>query len=153
MGVVYLAERTDIGGQVAIKLLRDGWLSPERRAAVSHGAADAGAAQSSRHRPHLRLQHARRRHSMVRDGVRGRPLHLTKLEPAGRHDTRLPGLIRRVCEAVQYAHSHAIIHRDPQAFEYPRFGRRRIKRPDFGIAKQLNSEESMENRTITGLSA
>src|ERR1700727_39099 len=31
MGVVYLAERTDIGGQVAIKLLRDGWLSPMRR--------------------------------------------------------------------------------------------------------------------------
>src|SRR5277367_6485796 len=31
MGVVYLAERTDIGGQVAIKLLRDAWLSPMRR--------------------------------------------------------------------------------------------------------------------------
>src|ERR1700748_922916 len=31
MGVVYLAERTDIGGLVAIKLLRDAWLSPMRR--------------------------------------------------------------------------------------------------------------------------
>jgi serine/threonine-protein kinase len=31
MGVVYLAERTDIGGHVAIKLLRDAWLSPMRR--------------------------------------------------------------------------------------------------------------------------
>ena len=32
MGVVYLAERTDIGGLVAIKFLHSGWLSPLRRA-------------------------------------------------------------------------------------------------------------------------
>jgi hypothetical protein len=31
MGVVYLAERTDLGSLVAIKLLRDAWLSPARR--------------------------------------------------------------------------------------------------------------------------
>src|SRR6202040_3110848 len=31
MGVVYLAERRDLGSLVAIKLLRDAWLSPARR--------------------------------------------------------------------------------------------------------------------------
>src|SRR5579864_9444111 len=31
MGVVYLAEREDLGSLVAIKLLRDAWLSPARR--------------------------------------------------------------------------------------------------------------------------
>src|SRR5580658_3912903 len=31
MGIVYLAEREDYGGQVAIKILRDAWLSPARR--------------------------------------------------------------------------------------------------------------------------
>jgi eukaryotic-like serine/threonine-protein kinase len=31
MGMVYLAEREDLGSQVAIKLLRDAWLSPSRR--------------------------------------------------------------------------------------------------------------------------
>jgi eukaryotic-like serine/threonine-protein kinase len=31
MGVVYLAERKDLGNRVAIKILRDGWLSPARR--------------------------------------------------------------------------------------------------------------------------
>src|SRR6202044_2529890 len=31
MGVVYLAEREDLGSQVAIKVLRDAWLSPSRR--------------------------------------------------------------------------------------------------------------------------
>ena len=31
MGVVYLAEREDLGTQVAIKVLRDAWLSPARR--------------------------------------------------------------------------------------------------------------------------
>jgi len=31
MGVVYLAQRTDLGSLVAIKILRDAWLSPARR--------------------------------------------------------------------------------------------------------------------------
>src|SRR5690349_5252793 len=31
MGVVYLAEREDLGSLVAIKLLRDAWMSPARR--------------------------------------------------------------------------------------------------------------------------
>ncbi len=31
MGVVYLAERSDLGTQVAVKVLRDAWLSPARR--------------------------------------------------------------------------------------------------------------------------
>ncbi len=31
MGVVYLAERIDLGSLVAIKILRDAWLSPARR--------------------------------------------------------------------------------------------------------------------------
>jgi serine/threonine protein kinase len=31
MGFVYLAERKDLGTQVAIKILRDAWLSPARR--------------------------------------------------------------------------------------------------------------------------
>jgi len=31
MGVVYLAERGDLGLRVAIKILRDAWLSPARR--------------------------------------------------------------------------------------------------------------------------
>ena len=32
MGVVYLVEREDVGGRAALKLLRDGWVSPSRRA-------------------------------------------------------------------------------------------------------------------------
>src|SRR4051812_28609454 len=31
MGIVYLAERPDLKSQVAIKVLRDAWLSPSRR--------------------------------------------------------------------------------------------------------------------------
>ena len=31
MGVVYLAERADLGSKAAVKILRDAWLSPARR--------------------------------------------------------------------------------------------------------------------------
>src|SRR5690606_10745132 len=31
MGRVYLVERMSVGGQAALKLLRDSWLSPDRR--------------------------------------------------------------------------------------------------------------------------
>jgi len=49
MGVVYLAERSDLGSLVALKLLRDAWLSPP-----------------------LRRRHTFRRHSVLRYGVCGR---------------------------------------------------------------------------------
>ena len=151
MGVVYLAERTDIGGQVAIKLLRDAWLSPMRRhrfrieqltlAQLNHPSIariyDSNTLEDGT--PWFVMEYA--------DGL---PL----TEYWSKHEGTIRDcllLIRRVCEAVQYAHSHAIIHRDlkPSNILVSQTGD--VKLLDFGIAKQLNSEESQENRTITGL--
>ena len=62
-------------------------------------------------------------------------------------------LIRRVCEAVQYAHGHAIIHRDlkPSNILVNQAGE--VKLLDFGIAKHLCTEESpaQDHLTVTGL--
>ena len=150
MGVVYLAERTDIGGQVAIKLLRDGWLSPMRRQRFRMEQL-----------PLAQLNHpgiARIYDSnMLEDGTPwfvmeyadGLPLTDYWSQHGGAlRDCML--LMRRVCEAVQYAHSHAIIHRDLKPSNILVSEAGEVKLLDFGIAKQLNSEES-ENRTVTGL--
>jgi eukaryotic-like serine/threonine-protein kinase len=151
MGVVYLAERTDIGGQVAIKLLRDAWLSPMRRqrfrieqltlARLNHSGIariyDSNTLEDGT--PWFVMEYA--------DGL---PL----TDYWSRHGTGLRGclrLMRRVCEAVQYAHSHAIIHRDLKPSNILVSDAGDVKLLDFGIAKQLNLEESDEHRTVTGL--
>jgi serine/threonine-protein kinase len=151
MGVVYLAERTDIGGKVAIKLLRDAWLSPMRRqrfrveqstlAQLNHSSIariyDSGTLEDGT--PWFVMEYAE-----------GLPLNQFWTASSGSLRDCL-SLIRRVCEAVQYAHSHAIIHRDLKPSNILVNKQGEVKLLDFGIAKQLNAEETSENQTVTGL--
>lgn len=60
-------------------------------------------------------------------------------------------LIRRACEVMQYAHSRAIIHRNLKPSNILVAESGAVKLLDFGVAKQLNSEESLQSRTVTGL--
>jgi serine/threonine protein kinase len=154
MGVVYLAERTDIGGKVAIKLLRDAWLSPMRRqrfqveqrtlAELNHPSIariyDANTLEDGT--PWFAMEHAE-----------GLPLneYLKAHNPSMRERLEL---FRRICEAVDYAHSHAIIHRDLKPSNILVNENGQVKLLDFGIAKHLNAEELQDrtiDRTITGL--
>jgi serine/threonine-protein kinase len=151
MGVVYLAERADLGSRAAIKVLRDAWLSPARRdrflfeqrtlAQLSHPAIaqlhDADTLPDGT--PWFAMEY-----------VDGEPLtdycraHATSLE--GRLE-----LFRSVCAAVQHAHAHAVIHRDlkPSNILVARDGA--VKLLDFGIAKQLADLERPVDQTRTGL--
>jgi serine/threonine-protein kinase len=150
MGVVYLAERTDIGGKVAIKLLRDAWLSPMRRQRFR--MEQLTLAQLS-HPSIARIYDT----NILEDGTPwfvmeyapGLPLTEYWQQKGGTIRECL-GLFRRVCAAVQYAHSHAIIHRDlkPSNILVDEGGE--VKLLDFGIAKQLSSD-SQEHATMTGL--
>jgi serine/threonine protein kinase/Tfp pilus assembly protein PilF len=150
MGVVYLAERTDIGGQVAIKLLRDGWLSPMRR---QRFRMEQLTLAQLNHPGIARIYDS----NMLEDGTPWFVMEYADGLPLTDYWSRQDGtlrdcllLMRRVCEAVQYAHSHAIIHRDLKPSNILVSEAGEVKLLDFGIAKQLNSEES-ENRTVTGL--
>jgi serine/threonine protein kinase/Tfp pilus assembly protein PilF len=151
MGVVYLAERTDIGGQVAVKLLRDAWLSPMRRqrfrveqltlAQLNHPSIariyDSGMLEDGT--PWFVMEYA--------DGL---PL----TEHWKKHGVTVREclfLFRRVCEAVQYAHSHAIIHRDLKPSNILVNSAGEVKLLDFGIAKQLTPDKLDQNQTITEL--
>ena len=149
MGVVYLAERTDIGGFVAIKILRDAWLSPMRRRRFE--LEEATLAQLT-HPAIARIYDA----NALTDGtpwfvmeyVDGLPI----TQYCSTHNTSIRDrlrLMRKVCEAVQYAHSHAIIHRDLKPSNILVTSAGEVKLLDFGIAKQLDARESGENRTLT----
>jgi serine/threonine protein kinase/tetratricopeptide (TPR) repeat protein len=151
MGVVYLAERTDIGGQVAIKLLRDAWLSPMRRQRFQ--IEQLTLAQLN-HPSIARIYDA----NTLEDGTPWFVMEYAEGLPLAEHRKTHPGtlrefleLFRRICEAVQYAHNHAIIHRDLKPSNILVSESGEVKLLDFGIAKQLNQEESQNLATITGL--
>ena len=151
MGVVYLAEREDLGNFVAIKILRDAWLSPARR---ERFASERRTLAQLNHPSIARLYDA----DNLADGtpwfameyVEGVPLTEYCRACGSSIEERLR-LFREVCEAVQYAHLHAVIHRDlkPSNVLVRADGAARLL--DFGISKQLDRFDSGGDQTRTGL--
>ena len=151
MGVVYLAERHDLGSLVAIKILRDAWLSPARRERFE---SEQRTLAQLNHPSIARLYDA----DTLADGtpwfvmeyVEGVPITDYARQRECPVEERLR-LFRSVCEAVQYAHGHAIIHRDlkPPNILVKRGGEIRLL--DFGIAKQLESLDQAADQTRTEL--
>src|SRR5438874_4989844 len=151
MGVVYLAEREDLGSVAAIKILRDAWLSPDRR---ERFASEQRTLAQLNHPAIARLYDA----STLPDGtpwfvmeyVEGVPLTKFCEEHASAMPQRLR-LFRAVCEAVEHAHRHLIVHRDLKPSNILVKPDGSVKLLDFGIAKQLDSLEGPVDRTRTGL--
>ncbi len=152
MGVVYLAERTDLKNQVAIKLLRDAWLTPARRERFS---SEQRTLAQLNHPAIARLYDA----DTLPDGtpwfameyVEGVPL----TEFCATRACSIPQILmlfRAVCEAVLHAHQHAVIHRDLKPSNILVTTEGRVKLLDFGIAKQLEDLDSDVQHTRTGLS-
>jgi serine/threonine protein kinase len=151
MGMVYLAEREDLGSQIAIKVLRDAWLSPARR---ERFAVEQRTLAQLNHPSIARLYDADSSPDgtpfFVMEYVEGVPLtefcktHQCSIEERQR-------LFRAVCEAVLYAHQHAVIHRDlkPSNIFVKKDGTVRLL--DFGIAKHLESLGENVDQTMTGL--
>jgi serine/threonine protein kinase len=153
MGVVYLARRSDIGSLVAIKLLRDAWLSPARRERFE---GEQKMLAQLNHPGIARLYDAGIRNDgtpwFVMEYVKGVPL----TEYCRNHNCSILDrlqLFRAVSEAVQYAHGQAIIHLDlkPSNILVKEDGA--VKLLDFGIAKQLEgvSQPADETRTLLRL--
>jgi len=156
MGVVYLAERIDLGSLVAIKILRDAWLSPARR---ERFASEQRTLAQLNHPSIARLYDADTLDDgtpwFVMEYVEGVPLTEYCSHHAFSIEERLQ-LFRTVCEAVQYAHQHAVIHRDLKPSNILVKPDGTIRLLDFGIAKQLDSLDTPagqkgSNHTMTGL--
>jgi eukaryotic-like serine/threonine-protein kinase len=151
MGVVYLAEREDLHSLVAIKLLRDAWLSPARR---ERFAVEQRTLAQLNHPCIARLYDA----GILADGtpwfvmeyVDGLPLTEYCRQRNCSIDQRLR-LFHAVCEAVLYAHQNAVIHRDlkPSNILVKTDGSVRLL--DFGIAKQIDGADASADQTRTAL--
>jgi eukaryotic-like serine/threonine-protein kinase len=151
MGVVYLAEREDLGSQVAIKLLRDAWLSPSRR---DRFASEQRTLAQLNHPFIARLYDADTSPDgtpfFVMEYVEGVPLN----EYCRIHRCNVAErlrLFRSVCEAVLYAHQHAVIHRDLKPSNILVKDDSTVRLLDFGIAKHLQSFGDDVSQTMPGM--
>ena len=151
MGVVYLAERADLGSKAAIKILRDAWLSPARR---DRFAAEQRTLAQLNH-PSIATLHdagtlAEGTPWFVMEYVEGTPI--TTYCRAHQCDVKERlRLIREVCDAVQHAHSHLVIHRDLKPSNILVREDGSVKLLDFGISKQLESFDAMVEQTRTAV--
>jgi serine/threonine-protein kinase len=151
MGVVYLAERGDLGSLAAIKILRDAWLSPARR---ERFASEQRTLAQLNHPSIARLYDA----DTLPDGTPWFVMEYVDGVPLTTYcETRAPSigerlkLFRAVCEAVQHAHGHAVIHRDLKPSNILVTADGAVKLLDFGIAKQLDTLDRPTDQTQTGL--
>jgi len=151
MGVVYLAERRDLRTQVAIKVLRDAWLSPARR---ERFASEQRTLAQLNHPLIARLYDADTLDDgtpwFVMEYVDGIPLTDYCRKHECSVEQRLQ-LFQSVCEAVQHAHGHAVIHRDLKPSNILVKNDGSVRLLDFGIAKQLESLHLQVDQTMTGL--
>ncbi len=151
MGVVFLAERTDLKNLVAIKLLRDAWASPARR---ERFAAEQRTLAQLNHPSIARIYDA----DVLPDHTPWFAMEYVEGLPLDRYcdlhrcDTRERlRLFRAVCEAVLHAHQHAVIHRDLKPSNILVTGGGQVKLLDFGIAKQVEDLAPERTRTRTEL--
>src|SRR6185503_15980888 len=151
MAVVFLAERTDLGSQAAIKILRDAWLSPARR---QRFATEQRTLASLNHPSITRLYDAGALSDgtpwIVMEYVDGVPITDYCRVHAPSIRERLD-LFHAVCEAVQYAHQNLVVHRDLKPSNILVTADGRIKLVDFGISKQLDGAGVSIEHTLTGM--
>lgn len=151
MGTVFLARRDDWGIPVALKLLRDAWLSPSRKQRFTQ---EQEMLAQLTHPSIARLYDA----DTLPDGtpwfvmeyVEGLPLTEYCRQRQASLTERLR-LLEAVAAAVQYAHANAVIHRDLKPSNILVKNDGAVRLLDFGIARQLAEGSGDVEVTRTGV--
>lgn len=155
MGSVYLAERDDAEFQhrVAIKFVRGGVAGREARRRFLR---ERQILADLEHRNIARLLDG----GTTDDGVPYLVMEYVEGKPIDRYCDDLAldvrerlGLFEEVCEAVQYAHGHLVVHRDLKPGNILVTSTGRVKLLDFGVAKLLDPDrtEDAGPETRTGM--
>ncbi len=151
MGTVYLAEREDLASQVAIKVLRDAWLSPARR---ERFVLEQRTLAQLNHPSIARLYDADTTPDgtpfFVMEYVEGEPL-MEYCQSKRLSVVERLRLFHAIGEAVVYAHQQAVIHRDLKPTNILVKDDGSVRLLDFGIAKHLETLGQAVEQTMTGL--
>jgi hypothetical protein len=155
MGVVYRAERINLGKQVAIKFLHQS--VAESKAAVARFEREAKAISRLHHVNCISILDFgvyRKQPYIVQEFVQGR--QLTELDLPTLTPSRSVALVRQVLLGLQHAHSRGVIHRDlklSNVMLVEMTGTENlVKLLDFGLARisGVNEELSLTEGMVAG---
>lgn len=146
MGTVYRARDTELERDVAIKLLAGADRSADARARLQREARFAAALEHPGIVPVYD----------VGELPDGQPYYVMKFVSGARLDELVRGdataserldVFLRICDAVAYAHSRGVVHRDlkPQNVRVGPFGEVQVL--DFGVAKRVGGAEAVHGAT------
>ena len=155
-GVVYLAEHTGLGSQVAIKILRKQYITDEQLVERFH--REARVSSQINHENVVQIVDFGYDEELgfyfVMEFLDGISLtQIMKSYPVGMPIERILRIFRQICSALERAHSLHVVHRDLKPSNillikaYDRDDV--VKVLDFGIAKVLQGEEG-KGVTVTG---
>jgi serine/threonine-protein kinase len=135
-GRVYLAERTDVGGRAAVKILRGRFASAEARRRFQ---AEQAILARLDHPNIARLLQV----GITDDGTPWLAMEYVEGRPFAAHVATLPvgdrlRMVIRLLHAVDYAHRQLVVHRDIKPGNILVDPRGEPRLLDFGIAKRLD---------------
>jgi len=149
MGEVYLAEDTELGRRVAIKLVKSGL---KTREVLRRFYNERQILANLQHPNIARLLDG----GTTEDGLPFFVMEYVEGRPIGKYADahQLPTtarlkLFRTVCGAVQYAHQNLVIHRDLKPSNILVTEAGEVKLLDFGIAKLLGPAQSQQPAGVT----
>ncbi len=151
MAMVYEAEDLLLGRRVAVKLLREQYASDE--GFLTRFQREARAAASLSHPNVVAIYDVGTEGNLqyiVMELVVGRTLKQVIQQEAPLNPLRTIELGRQICEALQYAHRHKIVHRDVKPHNILVTEEGRAKIADFGIAVALGASSLTQSGYVVG---
>jgi serine/threonine-protein kinase len=151
MATVYTARRMADGSIVALKVLREQYASDAEF--IERFQREAKAVSELAHPHMVRVYDSGRDgsvHYIAMEYVEGANLKEYIRREGRLAPERALQIAAQVCEALEFAHSHNIVHRDikPQNILLTRDGQ--LKLTDFGIARALSSATITQTGTVLG---
>lgn len=156
MGWVYAADDQIVHRQVAIKILKPNYLSPQFATLQKRFCQEAQLASRLVHPAIVLVRSLHRSHQgayfMVMDFCQGQNLRTILAEKRKLPLTQAVEIARQILEALQIAHDNGIAHRDikPANIMIEQHGESiQAKILDFGIAKIFSQEQDQKGVAIT----